>query len=267
MSRVAPARWARRQFNRLVVVVGAMIILPSVAGLERVRAGAGRAFARAGIRLVMVLTGVGMTVHVEAAGGAGSSPPGGPGESNRSRGAAGSGRTGGPGGQLSVVVANHSSLLDIAVLMLALPDVRFLAAADLYRIPLLASALRALGCVPIDRRQPRRGREQIEALVAAGPTGTLAVFPEGAIRASGALKFKTGAFELASRTGAVVWPVAIRGAAAVLPPGSRLAVRPGSIEVHLLKPIGPAEAGGLSRRELRDRAEAAVLAGRGEPAP
>jgi 1-acyl-sn-glycerol-3-phosphate acyltransferase len=228
--RQAPTRFVGRQARRAAVVLGLLVILPGVAVAERLRGGAGRRFGRRGILVLSRL--VGITYELE----------GDPASWPAAR----------------VVVANHSSLLDVPALLVVLPDARFLAAADLYRFPLLSSALRAMGCVPLDRRQPRQGRRQIAALAAARLEGTIVVFPEGSIPPEGRLRFKTGAFELAASAGVAVCPVAIVGTAAVLPPGHRLAVHPGRVRIRLLAPITPTGEP-HARKGLRDRAEAAIL--------
>jgi 1-acyl-sn-glycerol-3-phosphate acyltransferase len=52
-----------------------------------------------------------------------------------------------------VVVANHSSNLDIMACFLALPlPIRFLAKKELFRLPLLATAMRDIGIVEVDRQ-------------------------------------------------------------------------------------------------------------------
>ena len=214
-----------------MVVLGLLVILPGVAVAERLRAGAGRRFGRGAILALSRLLGI----IYELEGDLGTWPA------------------------ARVVVANHSSLLDVPALLVVLPDARFLAAADLYRFPLLSSALRALGSIPLDRHHPKEGRRQIAELAATGLDGTVVVFPEGAIPEEGRLRFKTGAFELAASAGVAVCPVAIVGTALVIPPGGHLGVNPGRVLVRLLSPITP-PGDPHARKALRDQAEAAVLA-------
>jgi len=163
-----------------------------------------------------------------------------------------------------VVVANHSSPLDIAAVLHCLPDARFLAAADLFRVPLLAAAMRGMGTVPIERRDRRTARRQLDALVervGALDEFRLVIFPEGGIPASGErFPFKAGAFELAIRVGAPVLPVAIHGTASALPPKGHLGVRPGVVRVEALPTLTTE---GLTMDDLdalRTRVETAVLA-------
>mgnify|MGYP001107690055 CR=1 FL=1 len=48
-----------------------------------------------------------------------------------------------------VLVPNHSSPLDIPAVLMARPSARFVAAAELFRVPLLGGTMRALGSVAV----------------------------------------------------------------------------------------------------------------------
>jgi len=161
-----------------------------------------------------------------------------------------------------VVVANHSSPMDIPALLWADPDVRFLAAADLFRVPLLASAMRAIGTLPIDRRDHDRATDQLDRMTARGAAGgpdDLVVFAEGGIAPPGRmLPFKTGAFVLAIRAARPVLPVAIRGSDRVLAPHGRLLVRPGVVTVEFLDPVATVGLTIDDRHVLRDHVQAVV---------
>lgn len=163
-----------------------------------------------------------------------------------------------------VIVANHSSPMDIPAMLLALPEARFLAAADLFKVPLLSAAMRGMKAIPIERRNRQAARRQLDALVetvSSLANFKIVIFPEGGIPALGTrLPFKAGAFEVAIRTGASVLPVAIHGSGSVLPPKGHLGVRPGVVRVQALARIST---GGLALSDLdglRGKAEAAILA-------
>jgi 1-acyl-sn-glycerol-3-phosphate acyltransferase len=203
----------RAQCNRVLVVAALLILLPTVVIGERIRHGSGRRILRWGISVLATLCGIRFAVR---------------GRSPLDR-------------QASVVVPNHSSPMDIPALLWADPDIRFLAAADLFRIPVLAAAMRAVGTVPIDRRDHDRAQDQLNELVnqrSRGAGGSLAVFAEGGIAPKGShLPFKSGAFSLAIRTATPVVPVAIVGSDQVLAPRGRLLVRPGVVTVAFLDTI------------------------------
>ena len=226
----------RAQANRIIVVTALLVLLPLVVVGERLRRGSGRRIVRWGVSIVATWCGVRFEV--------------------RGR------RTGERPG--SVIVPTHSSPMDIPALLWAEPDIHFVAAADLFRIPLLAAAMRAVGTVPIDRRDHDRARRQLDDLVAGrcGPVdGDLAVFAEGGIAPAGRrLPFKTGAFTLAIRSSRPVVPVAIHGADRVLPPRGHLLVRPGVVVVEFLESIDTSGLTTEDRHVLRDHVRDQVCA-------
>jgi 1-acyl-sn-glycerol-3-phosphate acyltransferase len=219
-----------------VVVLGLLAALPVVAAAERLRAGSGRRVARLAIRGVSRACGIRYTIT-----GLERLDP----------------------SVAYVFVPNHSSPVDIPTLLVVRPDLRFVAAAELFRVPLLSSAMRALGAVPIDRSRTVEARRRLAAIVEDARTDALVVFAEGGIPAPGEpVRFETGAFVLAIEAGVPVVPVSIRGSADVLPRGQRIWVRPGEITVKLHDPIDTAGCTLADRKQLRDRTERIVRTGR-----
>jgi len=233
--------WARAQLNRLIVALALVGVLPLVAVLERLSAGLGRRVAVRCARRVGRLCGVTFS-------------------------AVGTDRL--DDGSSYVFVANHSSPLDIPAVLLADDRVRFLAAAGLFRVPLLASAMRAFGTEPIDRHDTTHAYRQLAALAESSGNGgdrseplRLAVFAEGGIAPVGEqLPFKKGAFVLSIDAGASVVPVAIHGTGALLPPGAYLGLRPGAVVVELLEPLPTAGLTGADVNGLRAQVEGLVTA-------
>lgn len=216
----------RAQVNRLLVVAAVLVAHPAVAVAERVRPGAGRRVARRAVLLCARACAVRFEVRGTA--------------TDRD----------------AVLVANHASPLDIPALMVACPGARFVAASELFRIPLLASAMRALDTVPITRNDPALARRQVAAL---RPTGPLVVFAEGGIVGPGETRrFKSGAFVIAITSGVPVVPVAIDGTGRLLPPKRAFAVHSGTVTIDVLAPIDTADRALADRKALRDEVEAAV---------
>ena len=140
-----------------------------------------------------------------------------------------------------IVVANHLSILDIMASFLAIPlPIRFLAKKELFRIPILAPAMRAIGIVEVDRQARSVIHEQVNRqareLVASGRS--LIIFPEGTRSRDGELRsFKKGAFTMAVAGGIPILPVTIAGTYRAWPPG-RLLVHGGrTITVVIDAPI------------------------------
>jgi 1-acyl-sn-glycerol-3-phosphate acyltransferase len=143
-----------------------------------------------------------------------------------------------------VVVANHSSHADTAVLLAALPPTAkpvFVAAADYwFDVPVrrfIASSL--AGVLPVRRT----GGGSFEAMLAAvGPAleagRTVVIYPEGTRSTDGSIaEFRSGAVRLARECGVPIVPVALTGTADVLPKGGRWS--PAPMRVHIGEAVDP----------------------------
>ena len=154
-----------------------------------------------------------------------------------------------------VVVANHLSVLDIMVCFLAVPlPIRFLAKKELFSVPLLASAMRSIGIVEVDRAAGSAVHEQVnrqaEELVASGRS--LIIYPEGTRSRNGDLRpFKKGAFTMAIAGEIPVLPVTIIGTYEAWPPG-KLWVYGGELKAFVDPPI---ETAGMVRDDTGRLAE------------
>ncbi|AWZ04028.1 lysophospholipid acyltransferase family protein [Streptomyces sp. ICC4] len=122
----------------------------------------------------------------------------------------------------TVLVANHTSLADPVVVVAALRRLGVepvvMAAAGLWRVPVLGGALAREGHIPV-RRGTSRAAEALDAAAGALAAGRcVLIYGEGAIpvrRDSGEaapLPFRSGLARLARTTGAPVRPVGQAGA-------------------------------------------------------
>ncbi|WP_245444537.1 AMP-binding protein [Microvirga sp. KLBC 81] len=166
-----------------------------------------------------------------------------------------------------VLIANHSSYLDGAVLSAAFPGgVTFVAKHELARQVLAGPFLRRLGTVFVRRTDPVGGvADMMRALEAVHANERLAWFPEGTFtRRPGLLAFHLGAFEVACQAGVPVVPVTIRGTRSILRSGQWLPRR-GPILVHVGAPLVATEDDFAAAVRLRDIARAQILSQLGEP--
>lgn len=185
----------RPQLNRVLAAVALLVALPAIAVGEHLRRGGGRAVARRTILIAARLCGV----TFELGGTPVTSLP-----------------------SPAVYTPNHSSPMDIAAMLAIGPQTRFVAAAELFRIPLLASAMRALGTVPLERRDPALARSQLEALVeeCAGQTMSLVIFHRvGSVATTGPYRSSREPSRWPPGPAPVI-PVAIHRTADVLPPAT-----------------------------------------------
>lgn len=120
----------------------------------------------------------------------------------------------------AVVVANHESLCDPAVLMKAsgLP-LRFIVKREVERFPVFGRALFAMGHVFVDRGDGERAQRALERAASVLRRGsTVMAFPEGTRADTDELKpFRKGVFELAIAAKVPIVPAAIAGTGRILP--------------------------------------------------
>lgn len=162
-----------------------------------------------------------------------------------------------------VVVANHLSTLDIMACLLAVPlPIRFLAKKELFRIPILAQGMRAVGIIEVDRAA--RGaihaevNRQAKELIERGRS--LIIYPEGTRPRDGSMRtFKKGAFTMAITAQLPVLPMTIHGSYQAWRPGTPL-VRGGRIDVVIDPPVETAGMTGSDTTALRDRVQGVIAA-------
>jgi 1-acyl-sn-glycerol-3-phosphate acyltransferase len=147
----------------------------------------------------------------------------------------------GSGGDPRIFASNHVSWFDVPALAHILPRYKFVAKAELFKVPVFGRAMRAAGMVEIQRenRKAAFGAYQIAAdRIKQG--NSVVVFPEGTRGFAYALRpFKKGPFVLAIAAGVPIVPVIVHGTIEILPKGSLKAHR-GMIDVHLLEPVSTA---------------------------
>jgi len=114
----------------------------------------------------------------------------------------------------ALFVGNHQGLLDMFVLLMKLGKLRpFLAKKEAEKIPVIASWMRMIGCVFIDRGNTRTAKDSIEQVEKKLMEGdSVIIFPEGKrSRCHEMQSFKPGAFRPAIRTGVPIVPFVIDG--------------------------------------------------------
>ena len=151
-----------------------------------------------------------------------------------------------------IFTPNHQSHIDIAALLGFLPgNNRFAAKKELFREPVLGTAMRTLGMLPVDRDDPMQSIEVLNRAVA--ERNSVIIFPEGTRSPDGELlPFKKGAFVAAIHMKFPVVPVVVKGTRRVMPKGKYLSVYPGPIEIVIKPPIPTQGLDYDDRDRLRD---------------
>jgi len=166
----------------------------------------------------------------------------------------------------AVYVANHASFLDPALIMSVLPiELRFAVKARLAHYPVLGTAIRKAGHIPIEKNDLSQRIEGAGAVLAPLQAGeSLFVFPEGTfVAAPGLLPFRLGAFRAAVDAGCLLVPIAIRGTRQMFPAGT-LRLRRTSVTVTIGQPISPGSADWAEIVRLRDAARGMISRESGE---
>lgn len=134
-----------------------------------------------------------------------------------------------------IVVANHSSYIDIPALLAALPvKLSWLVKESLFSVPFLSSAMKKLGSVSVDRTDTRSKASSILRIIKETKNGkNFVIFPEGTRKGS---DFKDGSFLIAKKSKVKILPVRIEGSIDILSPKS-FTFHPGKINVIIYEPI------------------------------
>ena len=139
-----------------------------------------------------------------------------------------------------VIVANHESGTDILAIYFLGIQFRWLSKHTVFDIPMVGSAMRAAGYVPIvrgDKSSHAKALKMSEDILKAGTP--MLYFPEGTRSTSGRPKeFKTGAFRLAQKCGLPVLPIVLHGSGKLL---KKKTICPNSatIKISILPFISP----------------------------
>lgn len=151
-----------------------------------------------------------------------------------------------------IYMMNHNSNLDVPAVFLHIPgEVRVLGKKEVFKLPVLATAMRLGGFVPIDRSNRDSAIASIrDAARLAAEGASFLIAPEGTRSRDGKLlRFKKGGFHMAVESEVPVLPITVVGAYELMPPGS-YAIRSGTIEIYFHDPIDTKGLGPGGRVEL-----------------
>ncbi len=161
----------------------------------------------------------------------------------------------GPGGSTYLVMSNHQSHYDVAVVFYVLgSNIRMIAKRELFDVPVFGGAMKAAGFISIDRKNTERAIASLEDAKKKLAGGVpIWIAPEGTRSPTGELlPFKKGGFVLSLATGAPILPMSIRGTRDVLRAKGVLS-RPGvEVSVTIHPPCDPARFAHLPRKAARD---------------
>jgi len=142
-----------------------------------------------------------------------------------------------------VFMCNHVSNIDPPIVVPLIPRrTSVLVKKELFRVPLLAQAMRLANLVPVDRLNREAAVASVRAAVEVVRAGiNMTIFPEGTRSRDGRLlPFEKGPFYLASEGGVPIVPMTLIGTHELWPKG-KFALRPGTATLVFHDPIDPAQ--------------------------
>jgi 1-acyl-sn-glycerol-3-phosphate acyltransferase len=142
-------------------------------------------------------------------------------------------------GQAYVVVSNHQSMADIPVIAHIINDSKWLAKAELFRVPVVGWMLRMAGDIPVDRSDRRKGAQAMLRCARTLRQGcSIMFFPEGTRSKDGEIHaFNDGPFQLALRERMPILPLVVEGSGTALPRNTWLFGPSQDIYVRALEPV------------------------------
>ena len=149
--------------------------------------------------------------------------------------------------QSYIYMPNHQSNADIPLLLGRLPvQFRWLAKAELFKIPIFGRAMRGVGYISIDRSNRKSAFESLERAARTIRNGTsVLIFPEGTRSRDGhLLPFKKGGFVLSVDAGVPIVPIVIQGTREIISKGHFM-IRPAPVTMQILDPV---ETAGYTRK-------------------
>ena len=138
-----------------------------------------------------------------------------------------------------IYMCNHQSNFDIPVLLAYLKvQFRWLAKAELFRIPLFGFAMKRAGYISIDRRDRQSAFTSLKRAAKIIREGvSVIIFPEGTRSPDGRISpFKKGGFVLAVDSGVPIVPVILHGTRSIMPK-KQLRIVPGTVVMEITDPI------------------------------
>ncbi len=161
-------------------------------------------------------------------------------------------------GQAYILVSNHQSNFDIFACLGYLPlQFRWIAKAELFRIPLLGWAMSRTGYISIERDSPKKAyRSMLQAAEKVKKGTSVMIFPEGTRSPDGHLQpFKKGLFLIALKSEAPILPIAIQGTGKIMSKGD-WRIHPGKVQILIHPPI---ETKGAAEQEISERVRNTLL--------
>lgn len=154
-----------------------------------------------------------------------------------------------------IYMANHMSNFDIPVLQAYLAvQFRWLAKAELFKIPLFGQAIKRAGYISIDRSDRNAAIKSLNTALKMVKAGmSVLIFPEGTRSHDNTIRpFKKGGFILAMNTGVPIVPVIIHGTRGIMPK-KQIRIKPGNVILEIAAPVQTSNYSKKTRDDLMEK--------------
>jgi 1-acyl-sn-glycerol-3-phosphate acyltransferase len=158
-------------------------------------------------------------------------------------------------------VSNHQSNFDIPILLGHVPrDKGFIAKLELLKVPAFSRWMKYIGCIFIDRKNPRQSLKALSEAAERLKAGhSIVIFPEGTRSADGTIgPFKAGGLRLAIKAGVPIVPVTISGSMNIMPKGSSV-IKSARVKVIISPPIVPEEFKGMDSNQISEKVRNSIV--------
>lgn len=146
-----------------------------------------------------------------------------------------------PKNEAVVFVSNHQGNFDIPILLGYLNKHKaFIAKKEITKMPIISTWMKYMNCVFMDREDIRQSLQSINQGIEYIKEGySMVIFPEGTRSIDGQLgEFKPGSLRLASKSGAPIVPITIKGSNKIMGKNSFI-IKPADVDVIISAPIYP----------------------------
>lgn len=161
-----------------------------------------------------------------------------------------------------IYCANHNSFLDTPAIVWSIKrTLKPLGKVEMTKVPIFGFIYKYL-VVLVDRKSVESRRRSMKEMQERLNEGiSVLIFPEGHMNKTDDLlqPFYDGAFRIAVDTQKPVVPIVVKNSKALLPPVAGLKIRPGTIEIHILKPIPTAGMKAAQVAGLKDDVRTIIL--------
>lgn len=160
-----------------------------------------------------------------------------------------------------VVVSNHLSSADIPIISCLPWEMKWVAKAELFKVPVVGWLLRLAGDIPVDRKnKTSRARVLVTAKQYLQDRCSVMFFPEGTRSRDGRVYgFTDGAFRLAIKAQVSILPLALDGTQEALPKNS-WTFGGARVKLKVLPPISTAGLSAADTSMLREQVRGVIIA-------